>query len=87
MSKIQDWAYHWKVSFNQDQDKQAQEVIFSRKTNKSVYPSLLFNNETVRATHTPKHLGIKTDNKLPLNEHKTKKTATYFSTQEPIDHF
>lgn len=78
MLKIQDWANQWKVSFNQDRDKQAQEVIFSRKTNKIAYPPLLFNNETVRATHTSKHLGIEIDNKLPPNEHKIKKNCNLF---------
>ena len=30
--KIQDWAYHWKMLFNPDQAKQAQQVIFSRRS-------------------------------------------------------
>ena len=29
---ISNWAYQWKMSFNLDRSKQAQEVIFSRKT-------------------------------------------------------
>ena len=28
---ISDWAFQWKMSFNPDPSKQAQEVIFSRK--------------------------------------------------------
>ena len=39
--KIQDWAHQWKMSFNPYQTKQSQEVIFSTKTNKIVYPPLL----------------------------------------------
>ena len=31
--KIQDWTYQWKMSFNQDRTKRAQEIIFSRKKN------------------------------------------------------
>ena len=27
-----EWAYNWKMSLNSDRNKQAQEVIFSRKT-------------------------------------------------------
>ena len=38
--KIQDWAYEWKMSFNPDRTKQAQEVIFSRKKNATTYPPL-----------------------------------------------
>ena len=36
LSKIQDWAYQWKVSFNPDRAKQAEEVVFSRKTERFV---------------------------------------------------
>ena len=32
--KINRWAYQWKMSFNPDPIKQAQEIIFSRKTKK-----------------------------------------------------
>ena len=31
LSKINDWATQWKMSFNPNQSKQTQEVIFSRK--------------------------------------------------------
>ena len=29
--KISNWAYQWKISFNPDPNKQAQEVIFSKR--------------------------------------------------------
>ena len=35
--KINNWAYQWKMSFDPDPNKQAQEVIFSRKTRKIDY--------------------------------------------------
>ena len=44
MQKISEWAYEWKMSFNPDLDKQAQEMIFSRKLNKSSHPKVFFNN-------------------------------------------
>ena len=53
--KIQDWTYKWKISFSTNQDiklYKVQEVLFSRKTNKIVYPSLYFNNANVKLTHT-----------------------------------
>ena len=31
LSKIKQWAFQWKMSFNPDPNKQAQEVFFSRK--------------------------------------------------------
>ena len=33
LSKISQWTYQWKTSFNPDVSNQAQEVIFSRKKN------------------------------------------------------
>ena len=35
---ISKWAYLWKMIFNPDLTRQAQEVIFSRKLNKAVHP-------------------------------------------------
>ena len=39
LKKISDWAFHWKMSFNPDPSKQAQEVILSRKLKKHITPS------------------------------------------------
>ena len=38
--KIQEWAYNWKMSFNPDRNKKAQEVIFSRKVRTGFHPNL-----------------------------------------------
>ena len=48
LSKINNWAFHWKMSFNPDPSKQAQEVIFSRKIQKTYHPSIYFNNKSVK---------------------------------------
>ena len=37
---ISKWAYKWKISFNPDKNKQAQEVIFSQKQSKPKHPQL-----------------------------------------------
>ena len=66
LRNIGKWAYRWKMIFNPDLTKQAQEVIFSRKLNKLVPP---FNNSQVSQTKTQKHLGLILDNKLNFNEH------------------
>ena len=42
MQKISEWAYKWKMSFNPDLNKQAQEVIFSRKFKKIVSSKNIF---------------------------------------------
>ena len=46
--KMQDWAYQWKMSFNPDRTKQAQEIIFSRKKNATTHPPLIFNNSEIK---------------------------------------
>ena len=37
LEKISYWAYQWKMQFNLDPTKQANEVIFSRKTSSITY--------------------------------------------------
>ena len=44
LKKIPYWAYHWKMSFNSDKSKQAQEVIFPRKTQRVIHPPAIFKN-------------------------------------------
>ena len=60
--KISRWAYQWKMSFNPDPSKQAQEVIFSRKTKKEYHSPLAFNNNNVSETNLQKHLSVVLDN-------------------------
>ena len=67
--KINRWAYQWKMSFNPDPSKQAQEVIFSRKTKKEYHPPLAFNNNNVSETNSQKHLGVVLDNRLSFEDH------------------
>ena len=69
LSKISQWAYQWKMSFNPDVSKQAQEVIFSRKKNISNHPALFFNNLPINRKSTQKHPGLLLDEKLNFSEH------------------
>ena len=69
LSKINEWALQWKMSFNPDPIKQAQEIIFSRKNSKRNHPSLTFNNNIVNLTTKHKHLGMIFDSKLSFDEH------------------
>ena len=55
--------------FNPDSSKQAQEDIFSRKLQKSVYPPLHFNNIAVTQSTSQKHLGRLLDVKPDFQEH------------------
>ena len=68
-SKIDEWALQWKMSFNPDITKQAQEIIFSRKTSQRNHPSFMFNNSIVNVTKIHKHFGMIFYSKLSYDEH------------------
>ena len=58
------------MSFNPDDPtKQAQEIIFSRKSSQRSHPGLMFNNSIVNVTSIHKHLGMVFDSKLSSDEH------------------
>ena len=67
--KIQQWAYQWKMTFNPDASKQAQEIIFSRKRSLIHHPPLSFNGSIVQKSSLQKHLGVFLDEKLSFNHH------------------
>ena len=67
--QINKWVFQWKMSFNPDPSKQAQEIIFRRKTKKISHPSLRFNNSIVSQTPYQKHLGTFLDARLTFEEH------------------
>ena len=69
LSESSNWAFQWKLSFNSDVHKQAQEVIFSRKIKSNIHPSLVFNNNFVSKANSQKHLGITFGFKLTFEEH------------------
>ena len=49
--------------------KQAQQVIFSRKSNKLSHPTTTFNTVPVVLTSCKKHLGLYLDEKLTFSQH------------------
>ena len=55
--------------FNPDLFKQAQEVIFSRKTNKINHPNITFNTVPDFCAPCQKHLGLYLNEKLNFNHH------------------
>ena len=63
------WTFQRKIKFHPDLAKQAQEVIFSRKTKKLLHPSLVFNNAEVTQSIYQKHLGTILDSKLTFESH------------------
>ena len=69
LSKINEWALQWKMRFNPDPTKQAQEIIFSCKTSQRNHPSFLFNNSIVNVTSIHKYLDMIFDSELSFDEH------------------
>ena len=66
---INDWALQWKMLFNPDPNKQANEVIFSRKKIEQNHHPLTFNDSFVQIVSSQKHLGLILDQKLNFLKH------------------
>ena len=82
--KINEWAFQWKINFNPDRTKQAQELIFFHIVQMTNHPSLFFNENVVPQTSLQKHLGMCLESKLNFSEYlktifqKSYKTIDYF---------
>ena len=69
LSSISKWAFNWKMLFNPDPTKPAQEVFFSRKKKTLYHPTLSLNNIQVERASSQKHLGLILDEKLNFKQH------------------
>ena len=69
LENINKWAQQWKMSFNPDPTKMAQEVLFSRTKPKVIHPSVIFNGKHVSRSESHKHLGLVFDPKLKFDIH------------------
>ena len=58
MELIRHWTHDWRMSFNPDPQKQAVELILSRKRIEADHPEIRFNNIQVMRVGDHKHLGI-----------------------------
>ena len=67
------WASQWKMSFNPDISKQAQEITFSKKN--VSHPPLYFNETHAVVSSYQKHLGVFLDKKLNFQHHIKEKIA------------
>ena len=65
---ITQWAYASRMSFNPDTQKQAVELIFSKKRNELDHPVIHF-NISVQKLNEHMHLGIILDQKLSFSAH------------------
>ena len=73
LEKINQWANQWKMAFNPDPNKQANEVLFSCKTKSVDHPPLVFNGFPVVQVKETKHLGLVLPSNLSFDKHLTKK--------------
>ena len=71
LSRIKQWTFQWKMSFNPDPNKQAQEVIFSKKLKIICHPTIHFSNNNVSQASSQNHLGLTLDNRLTFDKHLT----------------
>ena len=69
LKAIENWAFQWKMNFNPDPTKQAEQVIFSSKSIKAVYLPIYFNNSAVVTVPHHKHIGLVLDESLTFAEH------------------
>ena len=69
LAKLSERAFKWKMSFNPNPLKPAQEAIFSRELKTAPNPSITFNNTPLSLCPAQKHLGLVLDSKLTFNEH------------------
>ena len=56
LKEIKKWAFQEKRSFNPNHTKQAQEIIFNRKTTRNIHPKVFCNKIDLL-----KHLGLYLD--------------------------
>ena len=69
LSKIYTSANQWKMTFNLDLNKNAQEAYFSPKIKRMSYPPLNFNNNSVKQIQFQKHFAFYLVDKLDFREH------------------
>ena len=75
LEKIKKWVHQWKMSCNSDPNKEAAEVLFSRKANPDDHPKLSFNGNQVQRCSSQINLGFILDNKLDFYKHLDEKIS------------
>ena len=64
LNAIKNWAFQWKISFNPDPTKQAEQVIVSSRSIKAEHPPISFNNSAAAIVLHHKHIGLVLDQSL-----------------------
>ena len=66
---ISKWDYNWKMLFNPNHSKPVPEVLFSRKKQVQIHPTISLNNIEVERAPYRKHLGLILEEKLNFKQH------------------
>ena len=82
LQAINNWVLQWKIQFNPDSNKQAQEVYFSKKNN-NVSP-LSFNNTKFVTCSSQKHSGLVLGQQLNFSNDIQSKMTTYYKMIDTI---
>ena len=82
LQAINNWVFQWKIQFNSDSNKQAQEVYFSKKIN-NVSP-LSFNNTKVVTCSSQKHSGLMLGQQPNFNDDIQSKMTNYYKMIDTI---
>ena len=82
LSVISNWTFQCKMIFNPDLTKQAQEVIFSRKTKKLLHPCLSLNYIPLKNSISQEHLGLTLVVKLNFIEYIKNTTQKFSKTMD-----
>ena len=64
LNKIKNWAIQWKMNLNLDPNKQAQEIIFLKKFQKTNHKQVSFNYNSIKQVYSQKRFGMYLDTKL-----------------------
>ena len=75
LAVINEWARQWKMSFNPDPTKPAEEILFSHKKSKPHHPPLFLNGIEVKRVTEHTHLGLTMDPKLNFISHINEKSS------------
>ena len=63
------WAHQWKLEFNPDPTKQANEILFSCKKSSPNHPQIIFNGTVVAKMNDQKHLDLSHESSLSFKKH------------------
>ena len=74
IGKLEDWTNKWKMSFNPDPAKPAENVIFTNR-NSTLYDTLTYLDVDVEHVGDHKHLGFVLDRNMSSNKHIDEKIA------------